>query len=148
MQYCTSIFWQTPELCRSYCRSHQYHLNKLGIMGEHITQGLPLTTWKYSSVTVWFKSSLENWVYQWAWIWLTDAFTELLAFAFVLRAMGSYNMGNCTYTTDILKPKEEWALKWLSSCFGFNLQKEENQIHLTPWPTEVSTRHSNVMTLI
>lgn len=68
MQYCTSIFQQTPELGRSYSHSHQYHINKLRIMGEHITQTLPLIMWKYSSVRVWFKSSLGKQIYQWAWM--------------------------------------------------------------------------------
>lgn len=68
MQYCTSIFWQTLELGRPYSHSHQYHTNKLRIMGEHITQTLPLTMWKYLSVRICFKSSLGKWTYQWAWM--------------------------------------------------------------------------------
>ena len=49
-------------------------------------------------------------------------------FSSVLRAVGSYSMGNCTHSTDILKAKEARTLKL--QCFGFNLQEEEKHTSL------------------
>lgn len=127
--------------------------NKLRIMGDHITQTLPLKMWKYSSASesvlkvIHENECMNESGCQPPWLELIGALTELLALAFWSENNGIIQHGEL-YIQHWLKQKKNEPWNYYPAVLVSGYKREKKWKHLTPQATAFSTRHTNLITLI